>query len=139
MTLQTTMMTRPDTDMVLETIRDDFELLCRTREEDNITWTAPVCDLVELIHTMWARGYLLNIFGRRVLFGRFTEQLCTRLHIVPPKNAYAVINNIHMRKDAYNTSLITRLGRMIGTQGDRHPLRRFVSRAWNAERKEIND
>ena len=83
---------------------------------------------------MWARGYLLNIFGRRVLFGRFTEQLCTRLHIVPPKNAYAVINNIHMRKDAYNTSLITRLGRMIGTQGDRHPLKRFVSNGMKEER-----
>ena len=134
MTRQTTMTTLPDTDTVLEAIRDDFELLCRTRKEDNITWTAPVCDLVELIHTMWARGYLLNIFGRRVLFGRFTEQLCTRLHIVPPKNAYAGINNIHMRKDAYNTSLITRLGRMIGTQGDRHPLKRFVSKGMKEER-----
>ncbi len=124
----------PDTDSVLEAIRDDFELLCNTPREDNIVWTAPVCDLIELTHMMWMRGYLLNIFGRKVFFGHFTEQLCTRLHIVPPKNIYAVINNIHMRKDAYNASLITRLGRMIATQGDPHPLKRFVSSRLKEER-----
>ena len=125
MTKFITLMTHAEADSVAELIKDDFMALCQTCQEDNRVWTAPMYDLIELLHEMWARDYVLDSVGRRQTFGRFALDMCRRLHVAPPKNVFSVLSNISVRKNGYNRRIFPRLHFIIHHEADHHPLNRF--------------
>ena len=109
-------------DEALRRLQADVEELITLSPDDRLYWKSPKIDLIELLHTVFTSGGVIDDHGRPATFRWMVRGVCRTLPAPPPANPFAMASAARNRKGVRQSPFIERYRWALFETGTRRPL-----------------